>query len=236
VVLAVMAAMGVGNARLVEDPRPQDDRRLLAYLAGPVAAQLHLEHDLRDLGEVRRFGFVFGHTHQPFCDTISGDGVTVDAINTGGWVVDTDEPRPRVGCAVALVSTDLDLALVRIAQQHEDPSRSVLHVQAPHGSSPAFAESVRAAILERADVWRTLQRELAAAVCRRRRELAEDLARERAELHASGLRVTAFERQVAEAQRWAARALARRKAPVSVDVPRGHTDLPVFGPDGHVVG
>ena len=209
VILATMATQGVGQARLIEDPQPQDDQRLLAYLAGPVAAQLRAEGSERRLEHITRFGFLFGHTHQPFCSIITGNGVTVDAANTGGWVVDTDQPRPRVGGAIALISRDLDIALVRVIQQFDDPADSQLRVQAPPGSSPAFAEAVRDCIADHPEVWRSLRLELVESIRRRRRELVADIALEREILNREGLRTSAFDRQVAEAQRWAAKRFAR---------------------------
>ena len=67
---------------------------------------------------------VIGHTHKPFRewwpdDRWPGGGVRV--FNTGGWVVDHAVPQPLMGGAVALVSDELDVVLVRLYQQIDEP-------------------------------------------------------------------------------------------------------------------
>jgi UDP-2,3-diacylglucosamine pyrophosphatase LpxH len=208
VVRAVQAAKGVGHARLVEDPRPQDDVRLLDYLAGPVARQLAAELAERELPAPRRFSFAFGHTHQPFCDVMRGHGREVDAVNTGGWVVDTHEPRPRTGAAFAVVGGELDLALVRLVQQSSEPARTSVRVQAPQDGS-AFADRVRSSVADHGAAWAEVHQELAMAIARRRNVLRGEERAAQEALVQAGVSPRSFAREVDRAEAWARRMLVR---------------------------
>jgi hypothetical protein len=90
---------------------------LYYYVNFPLQEQITEECTRRRLLFPREVSFVFGHTHKPFeevrtFDAYLGDGVPV--YNTGGWVVETEEPAPLHGGAVALLNEDLDVASLRM--------------------------------------------------------------------------------------------------------------------------
>lgn len=60
--------------------------------------------------------FIFGHTHKPFQEDMNFEGYPqwVNVYNTGGWVVESVEPTPVRGGAVALIDENLDVVSVRM--------------------------------------------------------------------------------------------------------------------------
>jgi hypothetical protein len=116
---------------------------------------------------------VIGHTHKPFCqwwpDT-SWPGGGLRLYNTGGWVVDHAVAQPLMGGAVALVSDELDVALVRLQQQIDDPENWHVTVDATDGdgSEMAFAAHLRALIEGNRDVFASFVNTAARAVRDRR--------------------------------------------------------------------
>jgi hypothetical protein len=105
-------------------------------------------------------------------------------LNTGGWAVDHREPRPLEGGAVALVSDDLDVALVRMYQQVEDPAQWSIAVEAADDRAEEFAERLRGIIHAGAPPWSTFAGPAARLVVERRRELEVALAEELRDLDA----------------------------------------------------
>ncbi|EHQ05563.1 hypothetical protein Lepil_0862 [Leptonema illini DSM 21528] len=67
-----------------KEPLNESSRKLMQwYLSVPVKHQI---------GDVKRLGFLFGHTHKPFSENVSlEDGASVDVYNSGGWVVETPD-------------------------------------------------------------------------------------------------------------------------------------------------
>jgi hypothetical protein len=158
-------------------------RRALATYVG--ALRRRVETDLGGLPA--QATLVLGHTHKPFTEWWADEAWPaggLGVLNTGGWVVDHREPRPLEGGAVALVSDDLDVALVRLYQQVEDPAQWSIAVQAADDRAEAFAESLRGIIHAGEPPWSTFAGAAARLVVERRRELEVALAEELRDLDA----------------------------------------------------
>ena len=93
------------------------------YLKGPLRNQLlgECNHTLPD-----QVTFIFGHTHKPFETLLSPDGYgrAVEVYNTGGWVVDTLDPRPLQGGSAILLDEELNTVALRFYNQTLDGSVS----------------------------------------------------------------------------------------------------------------
>ncbi len=101
---------------------------------------------------------VIGHTHKPFSQWWPDDSWPSGGLrlhNTGGWVVDHAAGQPLMGGAVALVSDELDVALVRLYQQIDDPQDWRVTVDAIDSDGPetAFAAHLRSLIGGNPDVF-----------------------------------------------------------------------------------
>jgi hypothetical protein len=68
--------------------------------------------------------FIFGHTHKPFAshEGFHGYPEGVDVYNSGGWVVDSLEPKALHGGAIVLVDDDLNVAAIRMYNETQDGS------------------------------------------------------------------------------------------------------------------
>jgi UDP-2,3-diacylglucosamine pyrophosphatase LpxH len=120
---------------------------------------------------------IIGHTHKPFRqwwpdETWPQGGLRL--FNTGGWVVDHVAPQPLAGGALALVSDDLDVALVRMYQQIDDPSAWRISVDTvePGPGGEAFAKRIRDLVVPDQPPWSTFSTAAAELVLERRREMA----------------------------------------------------------------
>lgn len=139
---------------------PRIERGVHGYVGGPLRLQY--------LDECRRLGrppasdvsFVFGHTHKPFA-TVTGvphwPG-PIGVVNTGGWVVDSVEPRPMAGSAVVLVDDDLHVASLRVCGQSANPANRGMRVEAPSGPGllNPLARAVRDRVIVAEEPWRTM--------------------------------------------------------------------------------
>ncbi len=104
---------------------------LLYYVNWPLKTQLEEECKDRHLLFPREVTFVFGHTHKPFeevrkFEAYLGDGVPV--YNTGGWVVETEDPAPRHGGAVVLLNDNLDVASLRLYNEADGSAKYQVEV------------------------------------------------------------------------------------------------------------
>jgi UDP-2,3-diacylglucosamine pyrophosphatase LpxH len=135
-----------------------------------------------DLGELpAESSLILGHTHKPFAewwtdDAWPGNGIAV--LNTGGWVVDHHEPQPFAGGAVALISDDLDVALVRMYQQIDRPAKWHIDVETVDGHADDFADRLRRQIAADSPPWSTFTTAAAKLVVARRREIETALQEE----------------------------------------------------------
>lgn len=110
---------------------------LLSYLSGPVLNQLKSH-----FGAVPgRTGFVFGHTHKPFSDTLRPEGfpAPVPVMNTGGWVVDTATVARFQGGSVVLLDGDLNCGELRLYRQAPGGVKPV-ELYASDPSDPLFRD------------------------------------------------------------------------------------------------
>ena len=147
-------------------------RRLLARYIGSLRQRLADETGTLPSDA----SLIIGHTHKPFTqwwpdETWPTGGLRV--FNTGGWVVDHYAPQPLTGGAVALVSDELDVALLRLYQQVDDPSAWTISVEtvADTPSGEAFAARVKESIDAKASPWSTFSAAAADLVLARRREM-----------------------------------------------------------------
>jgi hypothetical protein len=110
---------------------------------------------------------VFGHTHKPFeevrrFDAYLGDGVPV--YNTGGWVVETEEPAPRHGGAVVLLNENLDIASLRLYNEAADPGGyqvEVHEVLLPGRSSRDFSSHLIRIVQSTLSPWKEFSQTIA---------------------------------------------------------------------------
>jgi hypothetical protein len=155
---------------------------VMAYIDGPLAK--HLELGLADGG--RRFPddlcFLYGHTHKPFASCVSSPRYagTVRVYNSGGWVVDSPAVRAGTGGGLLVVDDALDVALVHLGDQSDDPGAitgTVEHADGPDADSSLVA-SLREQIASEPDAWRALADATRDVVRRRRAEHAHNLEHE----------------------------------------------------------
>ncbi len=147
-------------------------RRLLARYIGSLRQRLADETGTLPSDA----SLIIGHTHKPFTqwwpdETWPAGGLRV--FNTGGWVVDHYASQPLTGGAVALVSEELDVALLRLYQQVDDPSAWTISVEtvADTPSGEAFAAHIEGSIDAKASPWSTFSAAAADLVLARRREM-----------------------------------------------------------------
>ena len=101
--------------------------------------------------------FVFGHTHKPF---ESADGSKpypkpVKLLNSGGWVVDTRAISPLKGGAVIVVDEDLNVASLRMYNEHDPQQPSLVQVKAAEKEDNPLLSELRNWINPNAELWRT---------------------------------------------------------------------------------
>jgi hypothetical protein len=142
------------------------------YLAGPVLDQLTTELAPNPGDKIPDdVTFIFGHTHKPFEEywEIPGYAKGVHVVNTGGWVVDTATPEPAHGAAIVLVSTDLDVASIRVYNQRDDGAAAPVVVS----GRGEWSDELRATLRLDAEPWTGLGRVAATAVANRHALSAE---------------------------------------------------------------
>jgi Calcineurin-like phosphoesterase len=161
-----------GRKEVVLSPGAQKGLQL--YLESPLLHQITTEY--KEYRERKRVSddvtFVFGHTHKPFEDLqwFAGYDKPVRLYNTGGWVVDAMEPRPRHGGAAILFDDNLDSASVRFFNQSGD--QSSYRVTVAHCGRPnPFAEQLTHLVEPDRDPWRTFSRDAANLVEERHQAL-----------------------------------------------------------------
>ena len=145
---------------------------LRAHLEGPVRGQIAAE--LHAVPE--DVTYIFGHTHKPFVghDTFAGFK-RVGLVNSGGWVVDSLETKPLSGGAIVLVDDQLDVALLRMYNEHERAADYRVFVEADDHDSPFFARLSKL-IDPASPPWNTFSQVVAKAVDSRRQALQEEVA------------------------------------------------------------
>ncbi|MGA9755367.1 MAG: hypothetical protein WBV23_09500, partial [Desulfobaccales bacterium] len=115
---------------------PDADQGLQDYVNWPLKTQLEAECIDRHGYTPREVTFVFGHTHKPFEEVRNfgaylGDGVPV--YNTGGWVVETEDPASLHGGAAVLLNDNLDVVSLRLYNEAHGPVNVEVHEVLPPG-------------------------------------------------------------------------------------------------------
>lgn len=150
---------------------PKTVKGLHEYLSGPVRRQLERE---RSGTASRELAFVFGHTHKPFerSEQVAGFPRPVAVVNSGGWVVDTEETSTVQGASVILIDAECGVASLRMYNQTDDPSSYA--VQLSDVGSPrdrSLRDRLATTLQLDAAPWTTFSAEVAAAVTNRHRLL-----------------------------------------------------------------
>ncbi len=155
---------------------------VMAFIEGPLAKNLEVGLSGSDTAFPDDLVFLYGHTHKPFASCVSSTrypGI-VRVYNSGGWVVDSPAVRAGTGGAVLVVDDTLDVALVHLGDQSDDPGAitgTVDHADGPDAHSP-LVTTLREQIAREPAPWRALADATRAAVSRRRDEHARNLERE----------------------------------------------------------
>jgi UDP-2,3-diacylglucosamine pyrophosphatase LpxH len=123
---------------------------------------------------------VIGHTHKPFREWWPDDhwpGGGLRVFNSGGWVVDHAMPQPLMGGAVVLINDELDVALVRMYQQIDEPDdwRITVDTVEPGAGGEAFAAHIRSLIHVEEAPWSSFSATAAAVIRERREHMSEVL-------------------------------------------------------------
>lgn len=136
-------------------------RGLKAYIEGPLLKQIMIE---RDQNLPPNCSFIFGHTHKPFETQMRFAGYEPGAnvYNTGGWVIDSDQPHPLVGGAVVLMDERLNLTSLRMYNEPDAANKTTavtvktatLPVDAPN----RFHERIVSLIDPATDPWQTFSK------------------------------------------------------------------------------
>jgi UDP-2,3-diacylglucosamine pyrophosphatase LpxH len=153
---------------------PEAQKGLQRYLESPLLHQIKREY--KEYKERERVPgdvtFVFGHTHKPFeaVRQFAGYERPVCLYNTGGWVVDSTEPRPLHGGAAVVFDEDLNSASLRFFTQSSDPSS--YRVAVAHCGDPNPLSTKLAAIVDpEVDPWKSFSRDAAELVEERHQAL-----------------------------------------------------------------
>jgi UDP-2,3-diacylglucosamine pyrophosphatase LpxH len=156
------------------------------YLDGPIARQMARELDGQYAEARSNLTFIYGHTHRPLAQRLPLLGAARSAriYNTGGWVVDVDEPRPATGGGIVLVDDSHDAVLIRVCSQAVAPHLApvwVEHADGADASSPLL-DSAREMVERKDGPWHEAAMTLSNAILRRRAERREQLVQEMREL------------------------------------------------------
>jgi Calcineurin-like phosphoesterase len=101
-----------------------DGAGLRRYLEGPVTAQL--EAELKGATPPKLAALIFGHTHKPFEKMFKVENMPwreIETYNSGGWVIDSPDPKPIIGGAAILLDDDLNVVSLRVYNETTHPSR-----------------------------------------------------------------------------------------------------------------
>jgi hypothetical protein len=162
--------------------RAEVDNSVAEYLNGPVARSVAKELGRRFEQAWSNLTFVYGHTHLPLSERLPLEGAAQPArvYNTGGWVVDVDEPRPAFGGGILLVDDSLDAVLIRACSQTVSPHLvpvTVEHADGADAPSPLL-RSARGMVERKEGPWRGAAVAFSNAILRRRAERRQQLVEE----------------------------------------------------------
>ncbi len=105
---------GVGSEERADTERSAFNKDIQQMLSRFV--EHYMKNELASEGlrpAENRTAFVFGHTHKPFLDTLQEEAFgRLSVVNSGGWIVESEDYRPVYGPGLVLGSNNGDLALV----------------------------------------------------------------------------------------------------------------------------
>lgn len=154
--------------------REDTEQGLKEYVEGPLLHQLREACNDTVPDQVT---FLFGHTHKPFVGKRDFDGFANNEVwiaNTGGWVVDTTDPKPLHGAAIILLDEDLHAVSVKLYSQQAKPEHYQVEVKPVPGwggDADEFADRVQDLIDSHRGPWDNLSTTVARVV----RARADDL-------------------------------------------------------------
>ena len=185
VVLRVVDALDHSDVRRALTEKVTVTKEVIGYVDGLLAASLREELRQRE-ERPREFTYVYGHTHKPLAQTawLPAEQQEVAIYNTGGWVVDTNVPRPGTSGAMLLVDDRLDTVLVSMGRQVLSPHQELPQIATATAFSGAFVRHVEGMVANVDGPWRRAAAALGGAILRRRAEHAARLVREVEELSA----------------------------------------------------
>ena len=159
--------------------REDTERGLAEYVEGPLHFQLAKACN-DDVPE--HVTFVFGHTHKPFVGIRPYVGYHRDVAvaNTGGWVVDTVDPKPLHGAAAILLDENLNGVSVKMYSQEATGGRYevvVKPIPSTGGSTDEFLRRVQGIIDDNPEPWKALSTTAARVVRARGDDLQQIIAR-----------------------------------------------------------
>jgi len=173
----------IGKAENLQTEEPLSDdaeKGLWSYVDGPLREQLVSECNRRQIKVPEDVTFVFGHTHKAFEDKMNFKEYPqwVKVYNSGGWVVESVDPKPLHGGAVILIDDDLDVVSLRM--YNEDPSSENYRVRVEEAAHPGdplgpFCTAVKGRITSSADLWKAFSDAVARAVHVREENLRAEI-------------------------------------------------------------
>lgn len=140
---------------------PNAQKGLQAYLEGPLFGQISTE-----LNKVPETTLIFGHTHKPFETGREAKGFNgpVNLANTGGWVVDTIDTNPLQGAAAVIVDEDLQVASIRLYDQHDQASDYKVRVVPVTSSDSQLMQRISAVVKPDKGSWKALSEAVSVSV------------------------------------------------------------------------
>lgn len=93
---------------------------------------------------------IFGHTHSPFClsapsledpltEKFNGFSKPLDIYNTGGWVVEDEDPNETHGASLVVIDEDLNTAAIEMYMEKADGLQSPMQIICADGHSNELA-------------------------------------------------------------------------------------------------
>ncbi len=156
------------------------------YIGGPVRRQLRRAGILHP--EQLDLGFVFGHTHKPFEDSLPVDGFDrpVSVFNTGGWVMDQPTMAAAQGASIVLLDEGLNMAALRLFNDPVNgrmaPVRALGVGDFSDAANPLLA-TLSDALQQTAQAWQRFSASVQQALEQRARALLDDFFQAPQETH-----------------------------------------------------
>lgn len=136
------------------------------YMEGPLLEQIRIENDEKIPTDIT---FLFGHTHKPFSQDMQfvGYPLWTKVYNSGGWVVDTVQPRSVYGAAVILIDETLQATSLRMYNRTPSTEGYAVRVEESTHSGvahSAFYDRIKTLVQPSSEPWKTFAKTVAEAV------------------------------------------------------------------------